>query len=166
MKVYLLDANVLIDAQNLYYGFGVVPEFWEWLENQMEIGTIKMPIEILNEVLKKDDELTRWLKTNQSKFILDEEIENQDEIITAGYLIPREEINEKDVEKIGRDSILIEYALHDNQNRIVVTAENSAPSKNGSNRKVPDVCKTLQVEFCGKYEYVKRLGFCTRKSSN
>ena len=29
--VYLLDANVLITANNLYYAIDQVPEYWEWL---------------------------------------------------------------------------------------------------------------------------------------
>ena len=28
---YLLDANVFIQAKNLYYGFDFCPAFWEWL---------------------------------------------------------------------------------------------------------------------------------------
>lgn len=30
--LYLLDANELITAHNLYYPIDVVPEFWEWLK--------------------------------------------------------------------------------------------------------------------------------------
>ena len=29
--LYLLDANVLITANNLYYPIDSVPEYWEWL---------------------------------------------------------------------------------------------------------------------------------------
>lgn len=28
---YLLDSNVLIEAKQRYYDFGVCPGFWEWL---------------------------------------------------------------------------------------------------------------------------------------
>jgi len=28
---YLLDANVFIQAKNLYYGFDFCPAFWDWL---------------------------------------------------------------------------------------------------------------------------------------
>ena len=28
---YLLDANIFIQAKNLYYGFDFCPAFWEWL---------------------------------------------------------------------------------------------------------------------------------------
>ncbi len=30
--MYLLDANVFIDAKNRYYGFDIVPAFWDWLQ--------------------------------------------------------------------------------------------------------------------------------------
>ena len=35
---YLLDANVLIDADRDYYPLGRVPEFWDWLLHQSEHG--------------------------------------------------------------------------------------------------------------------------------
>ena len=33
--VYLLDANVFIEAKNHYYRFEVCPAFWEWIERPM-----------------------------------------------------------------------------------------------------------------------------------
>ena len=41
--LYLLDANVLIDAQRDYYPFEMVPEFWDWLVHMARQGTIKVP---------------------------------------------------------------------------------------------------------------------------
>jgi len=34
--LYLLDANILITAKNLYYEFGRVDQYWEWLSFQAE----------------------------------------------------------------------------------------------------------------------------------
>lgn len=30
--MYLLDANVFIEAKNRYYGFDLAPGFWDWLD--------------------------------------------------------------------------------------------------------------------------------------
>jgi hypothetical protein len=43
-QLYLLDANVLIDAHNKYYGADMVPEFWAWLLHCAANGTIAMPL--------------------------------------------------------------------------------------------------------------------------
>ena len=56
--LYLLDANVLITASNSYYPLDQVPEFWSWLQHQAQLGTVKVPIEIMEEILagfKKGD---------------------------------------------------------------------------------------------------------------
>lgn len=42
--MYLLDANVLMTANNTYYPIHVVPEFWAWLAHQCATGHVKMPI--------------------------------------------------------------------------------------------------------------------------
>ena len=48
--MYLLDANVLITAHNNYYAIDQVPEYWGWLVDQAGRSSIKMPIEIIEEV--------------------------------------------------------------------------------------------------------------------
>ncbi len=48
--LYLLDANVLITAHNLYYAIDAVPEFWAWLVHKGSAGDLKMPLENYEEV--------------------------------------------------------------------------------------------------------------------
>lgn len=48
--MFILDANVLINANRLYYPVDRVPEFWEWLQHHGEQGNLKMPLEIFEEV--------------------------------------------------------------------------------------------------------------------
>jgi hypothetical protein len=57
--VFLLDANVLIDAARDYYPLEMVPEFWEWLAHNGSVGHIKMPIEIYEEVCTAASRPTR-----------------------------------------------------------------------------------------------------------
>ena len=64
--LYLLDANVLIDANRDYYPLGRVPEFWDWLVDRATKQQVKIPLEMYEEVLAgKEDDLTRWLKDNR-----------------------------------------------------------------------------------------------------
>ena len=58
--LFLVDANVLITASNTYYPLDQIPEFWSWIEYQGTNGNIKLPLEILEEVLvggREDDPL-------------------------------------------------------------------------------------------------------------
>lgn len=58
--LYLLDANVLIDANRDYYPIARVLEFWEWLLETGRLNRIKVPHEIYEEVIfprpSKDNE--------------------------------------------------------------------------------------------------------------
>ena len=75
--LYLLDANVLIDANRDYYSLERVPEFWEWLENGGVNGHVKIPLEVYEEISDGKDELADWSKQVQIKaaLLLQEEVE-------------------------------------------------------------------------------------------
>ena len=51
--LYLLDANVLIDANRDYYPIERVPEFWDWLVEMGELGRVKIPLEIYEEIVSR-----------------------------------------------------------------------------------------------------------------
>lgn len=78
--LYLLDASILITAHNSYYPIDRVPEFWEWLLHQGITGKVKIPQEILEEVLEgraEGDSLLGWLNdcdTKQALSLADESI--------------------------------------------------------------------------------------------
>ena len=158
---YLLDANVLIDANRDYYPLGRIPEFWEWLVDCGEKGRAKIPLEIFEEILAgKKDELTRWLKENRDVLLLSEEVDPRlvARVTERGYA---QDLTEDQVERIGRDPFLIAYALRDKSNRTVVTTEVSKPKKRGANRHIPDVCDALDVLHCNTYEFIEALDFTT-----
>lgn len=77
--LYLLDANVLIDANRDYYPLARVSEFWDWLLEMGRIDRIKIPQEFYEEVIdppspkNRPDPLVEWLKTNKNALVLDEE---------------------------------------------------------------------------------------------
>lgn len=48
--LYLLDANVLIDANRDYYPIERVPEFWDWLVSQGLQGVVKIPIDMYADI--------------------------------------------------------------------------------------------------------------------
>ena len=52
--LYLLDANVLIDANRDYYPIGRVPEFWDWVVDRAAKQQTKIPLEMYEEILKRN----------------------------------------------------------------------------------------------------------------
>ena len=161
--LHLLDANVLITASNTYYPLEQVPEFWSWIVYQATIGNIKLPLEILEEVLdgrKEDDPLLDWVKSNKSVLLLTETIDATilQVVINKGYA---PDLTDDELEEIGRDPFLIAYAMADAE-RCVVTTEVSKPGKKRQNRKVPDVCNDLGVTCHNPFTTYRNLGFHTK----
>ncbi len=158
--LYLLDANVMIRAHEDYYPIDRIPQFWIWLASLGEAGTAKIPYEIYGEIAVSTGPLHDWL-TNAaiSKVMLfDQKIDpaNLNMVLTQGYAC---DLNDSEIEEIGRDPFLIGYALPDVANFTVVTKEVSAPSKQRANRRVPDVCKTFGVRCINDFEFYRELNF-------
>ena len=163
--LYLLDANVLIDANRDYYPISRVPEFWEWLVDRGTQGTVKIPLEIYEEIKDGKDELAQWAQREEVKeaLLFDEEVDVDlvSRVIEGGYA---PDLNEDEVESIGRDPFLVAYALVEQDGRCVVTTEASKPSRQRANRHLPDVAKDLSVSCCDTFEFLRALRFSTRNT--
>jgi Domain of unknown function (DUF4411) len=163
--LYLLDANVLITAHNLYYPIEAVPEYWEWLSHMGNQGFVKMPFEIFDEVKEgpdgEKDSLFAWLQQEGTKkaLLLPDAVDPGlvQRVVSEGYA---PDLTDDQLDQVGRDPFLIAHALS-NQDRCVVTVETSEPRKQRQNRKVPDVCKTLGARCCNPFEFNRALGFRT-----
>jgi hypothetical protein len=157
--LYLLDANVLIQAEEDYYGFDQVPQFWEWLLTVSAAGHVKMPFEIHQEIATAKGRLRDWIASSEVKqaLVLEEEVDPDilDRVLTKGYA---PDLTDSDLEKIGQDPFLVSYALAA-PNRVVVTKEVSRPSKQRANRKVPDVCNDFGVKLMKDFDLYRTLGF-------
>lgn len=162
--VYLLDANVLIHAHNLYYSIDMVPEFWAWLLHMAQLGNIAMPLETYEEVAggpdNKEDLLKVWLKDDsvKSALVLNEEIDTDAlDYVMKAYA---KDLTDTEIDQLGRDPFLISYGIVAN-GRIVVSNEVSKPSKQRANQKVPDICKKVGAPCCNTFTMLRQLGFKT-----
>jgi len=161
--LYLLDANVLIDAARDYYPLDVVPEFWDWLIHQGAQRAVRIPQEIHEEVCEGRDAVAEWLREERVKqaLSLGEEVDPATvaRVVSDGYA---PDLDEDEVEPIGRDPFIIAHAMSDIAGRCVVTTELSRPKRVRANRHLPDVCAFFGVQSCHTFEFIRRLGFRTR----
>jgi hypothetical protein len=164
--IYLFDANVLITANNLYYPIHQFPQYWDWVAYQANLGNIKIPLEIFEEMKDGPDDgvkdpLFAWLHQAENKeaLVLDELLQPKlvRKVVSSGYA---SDLTDDELEQLGRDPLLIAYALAD-ENRCVVTVESSKPAKKRQNRKIPDVCKSLGVKCATPFDVSRELGFST-----
>ena len=160
--LYLLDANVLMTAHAAYYPIDRVPQFWEWIIDNAKHHRIKIPYEILGELEagKKEGELFKWIKTNKKTLLLDEDVDILfvHKVVEQGYA---KDLTDDETHKLGRDPFLIAYAMAESD-RCVVTLETSSPRKQRANRKIPDVCKQLNIQCIDTFAMLRELDFRAR----
>ena len=162
--LYLLDANVLIDADRDYYPIDRVPEFWDWLLTQASQGKALMPVETHEEVVLPKSAnpglLENWLIEYRHLMVLDEIVDPAlvAKVTEIGYA---NNLNDEEIETLGRDPFLISYALVDPNDRIVVTTEHSRPSRQRANRHVPDVCRDFGIRTINTFDFIRALNFRT-----
>lgn len=162
--LYLVDANIPIDANMYYYPLARVPQFWDWLAAMGRQGIIKIPREIFEEVAlprpEDPDAVIGWMLEHQADLLLDEEPTPGlvARVVEEGYA---NDLTDIELGKIGRDPFLIAYALADTANRRVVSNEASRPTQRRANRKVPDVCAALGVRCLNIFSLIRELDFRT-----
>ena len=164
--LYLLDANVLIDANRDYYPIERVPEFWDWLVAMGELGRVKIPLEIYEEIILpaprpgQPDPLVDWLKKHKDALVLKEEVQENlvQDVTERGYA---DDLTAAEIIKIGRDPFLIAYALADAPDRCIVTHEHSKPSRIRANRHLPDVSRQFNVLPIHTFDMIRELDFRT-----
>lgn len=59
-SVYVLDANVFIEAARRYYAFDLRTRFWDILSEHGENGAIESIDRVKHELDKEADELPQW----------------------------------------------------------------------------------------------------------
>lgn len=154
--MYVLDSNTFIEAKNRYYGFDIVPSFWNKL---LEISpgnilTIK-PIE--SEIMAGHDELSTWFESNYTINTYSVDATEVQQVFADISRYVTRNAQYKDSEKVRflskADTWIIAYA-HVN-NCVVVTHEILAP---GSKKvKIPDVCQFLNVQYINVFEMLREL---------
>ena len=158
--LYLLDANVLIDASRDYYPVRRVPEFWAWLVYMGEQGRVKVPQEVYDKVTVSNDDLANWLKANRGAMLLTEDVDAGivNYVIERGYA---DDLTEYETAQLNEDPFLIAYALADTGQRCVVTTEHSRPNRQRANRHIPDVCNDMNVCCRNTFQLISELDFRT-----
>lgn len=152
----LLDANVIGTAYTTLYPMGRFPEYWEWIVHQGERSRHGIPNTVWEELLNyEDDTLRDWLKGNKESLWVDDERCFE----AVGDVLEAYDADEADLEILGADPFLIAFAIVTGET--IVTYEVSKPSKTGKNRKIPDVCNDLGVNWIPGHDHIVVLDFST-----
>lgn len=164
--MYLIDANVLMDAHATFYPVDRIPQFWDWLVEQGTAGLIKIPYEIHQEFDGGKGLHVDWINSPDVKeaLLLVEEADPALVVraINDGYQGLSPLFNDIQHTKYGKDPFLIAYALAAPE-RTVVTREVSKRTQRLGNTKLPDACDDCGIEWITDFELYRRLNFNLKK---
>lgn len=146
---FFIDASAFIFSKDYHYQLDRVPEFWDWLLFHAESGTVKLPREIYDEILRQDDELKIWVHDNKEALVIDDI--SYHGVLTEVLACYGDNPSDADMEEMGNDPYLIACALYHKQlgdPAVVVTEEKHAPGKVNAARRIPNACEDVGVDWC------------------
>jgi hypothetical protein len=152
--IYLLDANVFIQAKNLHYGLDFCPAFWEWLIESNHAQKVFSIDKVADEIAAGADELTDWMRNNANKMFLatDTRVASQFGQVSGWTMEQNYEPAAINTFFQVADFYLIAHALAGGY--VVVTHEVAANSPKCI--KIPNVCSGLGLRFMTPYEMLRR----------
>lgn len=158
--VYLVDADVLMQAHRSYYGFPICPGFWDCLLANHASGRV-LSIDRVKSEIAPGDALSRWVEqTSPASFFTT----TADAATIAsfsrlmGWVQAHSQFTDAAKEQFARaaDGWLAAYA-HTHPDHVVVTMEARAP---GAKARVPlpTVCDEADVQRVNTFEMLEDLG--------
>lgn len=156
--MYLLDANILIEANNRYYGLDFAPGFWDWLVGACAAGRVFSIDAVRAEVHSRKDELSDWSRNSGSDLYLTPRSS------AAGHLARLSawangharytETAKRDF-LASADYVLVAQAA--DLGYTIVTHETSSPDAK-KRIKIPEACAVLGVRYCSPWQVLRTEG--------
>lgn len=154
--MYVIDANVFIDAKNRHYGLDFVPGFWDWLVEQHANGTLCSIADIKRELDAGQDELSVWATANSAMFVpLDPSVQPSMQQLSAWANSGSFTGAAINTFLGGADYPLVAYSHA--HSHTVVTHERSRPNAK-SRILIPDACTALGVACVDPFTMLRTEG--------
>ena len=143
--MYLLDANIFIQAKNLHYGFDIVPGFWDWLDQGHAAGVLCSIDKIATELDAVNDDLTVWASTRKLMFLAVDS-STATSLRSLATWATSKSYKQAAVNAFlgGADYQLVAYAH--THGHTIITHEKPAPLS-VTNIKMPDACDAIGVPW-------------------
>jgi predicted nucleic acid-binding protein len=157
--MYILDANVFIEAHRRYYAFDIAPPFWASLVDAASAGRVGSIDWVKKELDRGNDELTKWADNKFAQAFArtdgDDVIQSYGEIMEWVQAQGQFSDGAKDEFADGADGWLIAYARVNGY--VIVTHEEYAPE---ARRKIPipNVCREFGVQYLDTFKMLRNMG--------
>ena len=153
---YCLDANVLIQAWQKYYSPKICPSYWDMLDSLGARNIIFMPEMVYDEIVRTDDDLSKWLKSSKIPIKkIDEQVTKCLKDIYSADPNHKYLVDNTKARSLA-DPWVIAHALK--ENAIVVTKEEKVTALNSTKIKIPNVCDKMNVSWINDFQFIEELG--------
>jgi hypothetical protein len=157
--VFVLDANVFMEAARRYYAFDLVPPFWETLVEFAEAGRLESIDRVKKEIEKGKDDLAEWAGSHFSDAFASTDEDSINALYADIMSWVESQTQYTDAAKADfagdADGWLVAYAK--TKNRILITHEVAAPDAKAK-IPIPNVCLAFDVEFEDTFQMLRKLG--------
>jgi hypothetical protein len=146
MTVYCIDTSAVIDAGERYYPIDVFPGFWDKLDNLIQVGRLKAPQTLIDELEAKDDAWRQWVYDRRELMIwsIDEPIQ-----VALSKVMPIYASVVANLDSIKGDPFFVAAAMA--KGATLITSEK--PKK--GNVKIPRICESLGVKWSPMLDVVR-----------
>ncbi len=135
---YCVDTSALLDGWSRWYPPEIFPSLWQKLAGLIAAGQLVAPEDVLLELKKKEDDLTKWAKKQRGLFQpLDLPTQEALRDVMAAF----ERLVNTQKDRSTADPLVI--ALAKARDLVVVTGEKA--SGNPNRPKIPDVCDHFHI---------------------
>lgn len=152
---YSVDTSALLDAWTRWYPPEIFPTLWDRLSELVKSGKLASPDDVLHELKKKDDALTKWAKA-QSGLFLPLDLQIQEALREVMSAFPRLVNTQKD--RSTADPVVI--ALAKVRGLTVVTGEKAAGTD--ERPRIPNVCQHFGIRYIGITSLIRENGWVFR----
>lgn len=148
---FSFDTSALIEPWTRRYPPDVFPQIWQWLEYCIQEGTISAVDEVRHEILRQEDDLAAWAKTQAHLFAPADEAVQQ-ALRRVLEVFPNLADHERD--RSGADPWVVAHALANGLS--VVTYETRGKQ---NKPKIPNACDHFGVPCISLVEVLRATGF-------
>ncbi len=155
-KKFCLDANVLIQAWQKYYSPKICPGYWDVLNELGANNIIFMPEMVYDEIVRTDDDLSKWLKSSKIPVRkIDEQVTKCLKDIYSADPNHKYLVDNTKARSLA-DPWVIAHALK--EKATVVTKEEKVTAINTTKIKIPNVCEKMNVSWINDFQLIIELG--------
>jgi predicted nucleic acid-binding protein len=149
---YCLDANVLIQAWQKYYNPKFCPDYWTILTLLGKNGKIFIPESVYEEIIRTEDDLSKWLKGSKIPIIkISEPVTKHIRKILEDFPMLVDNTKARSL----ADPWVIAHALH--EKATIVTKEEKVTAINSNKIKIPNVCDTIGIRWINDFQFIDEL---------